>query len=39
MKIIHMYFVTIKYFLQGTDWNYAKGFAEILVYGFRRKGK
>lgn len=37
MKLIHMYFVTIKYYVQGVDWEYAKGFAEKLIYGFQRR--
>lgn len=39
MKLIQMYYYTIKYFLKGSSWNHAKGFAKILIYGFYKRKK
>jgi len=35
MKTFHIYRLTIKYWLQGDDWEAAKAYATRIVGGFR----
>ncbi len=35
MKVIDMYKLAIKYYLQGDSWENAKVVAKNLVYGFK----
>ena len=37
MKIIRIYILTIKYFIQGDDWKFAKEYATSLVKGFKKQ--
>lgn len=36
MKVVRIYWLTIKYWLQGDRWNFAKQYAQVIVCGFRR---
>lgn len=36
METFRIYFLTIKYWLQGDDWDFAKEYAEALVKGYKR---
>lgn len=36
MNEIRIYILTIKYWLQGDDWNFAKEYAESIVRGFKK---
>jgi hypothetical protein len=33
---INVYILTIKYWLQGDDWKFAKEYAEALVKGYKK---
>ena len=33
---INIYILTIKYWLQGDDWKFAKEYAEALVKGYKK---
>lgn len=32
-----IYMLTVKYWLQGDEWKFAKSYARAIVRGFRRK--
>ena len=34
--MIKIYFLTIKYWLQGDEWGFAKEYAEAIVRGFKK---
>ena len=33
---LRIFFLTVKYYLQGDDWRKASEYAKALVFGFRR---
>lgn len=35
---IRILFLTIKYWMQGDEWDFAKEYAESLVRGFKKNG-
>jgi len=35
MKEIRIFILTIKYWLKGDDWEFAKEYAEAIVRGFK----
>ena len=39
MNKIRALTLTVKYYLQGDDWQKAREYANSLVYGFRRLSK
>lgn len=33
---IRIYFLAVKYWVQGDDWDFAKGYARAIVCGFKK---